>query len=627
MESQYKSKIKKLFCIAACILGCMLICVMPLISFVAFESITGCLPTINSQALKLNLLFYYGFYFLVIGIFLLISGTTGFAAAVSALLLFALGMAEYFTEMYSGHPITIHNFTALNTLNEVIGAYSFEFTDEMRKWGIITVVLALLSILLPVRVKKIFPRAAFSAVLIIAAIAMPASYFLYFIPTYTISFNKWDGALTYEDQGFMCATGLSVYYSHISKPKSYSKEKLEEICRNIRENYAAEDGSTKETKPAFAVQTPVNVLLIMNESLSELSVAGDFAVNEEYFPYLNSLYESGQADHGYLYVPVFGSGTSMTEFEVLMSDSAALLPYNINPYRDFVSAGTGSLVSSMKAAGYRTLAMHPMQGENWERDKAYANMGFDEFLDYSYYEPGAEYLGNFVSDRYDYKCLLDQINNKNAADDKLFIFNVTIQNHGGYGLDIEEAPNIRLTGELAGKYPFADRYLSLMKASDDAVRYLFESLEEIDEPTMVVIFGDHQPSVEDEFYDEIAGKPASEATPEERMMWYQTPYLIWKNYEDGNAEAGYGPEDLSAVYLSTVLLDEAGIPGSGYNTFLRMLRRAFPVIQTNAVIDRDGRLYSWEEALDPAVCPYADILNQYYMLVYDHLAAHNSDIF
>lgn len=94
------------------------------------------------------------------------------------------------------------------------------------------------------------------------------------------------------------------------------------------------------------------------------------------------------------------------------------------------------------------------------------------------------------------------VENKENPEDRLFLFNVTMQNHGGY----EETHDnfnqeVWLTGELEGKFPKTDQYLSLMKESDEALEYLISYFEECEEPTMIVLFGDHQPSVEDEFFD------------------------------------------------------------------------------------------------------------------------------
>ena len=55
-----------------------------------------------------------------------------------------------------------------------------------------------------------------------------------------------------------------------------------------------------------------------------------------------------------------------------------------------------------------------------------------------------------------------------------------------------------------GNYPRAEQFLSLMKLSDEVLGELIEYFEGVDEKTLIVFFGDHQPSLEEELFDKIA---------------------------------------------------------------------------------------------------------------------------
>lgn len=101
-----------------------------------------------------------------------------------------------------------------------------------------------------------------------------------------------------------------------------------------------------------------------------------------------------------------------------------------------------------------------------------------------------EKLRNYVSDKGNYDRLISRYEEK-APGEKLFIFNVTMQNHGGYEESFPEfQEEIEATGDVAG-YPQANRYLSLMKKSDEAFEYLIDYFSQVEEPTMIVMFGDH----------------------------------------------------------------------------------------------------------------------------------------
>ena len=130
----------------------------------------------------------------------------------------------------------------------------------------------------------------------------------------------------------------------------------------------------------------------------------------------------------------------------------ALLPANSIAYQFNVKPGTYSMVSTLKDQGYYSVAMHPYPGENWNRVECYQNMGFDAFLDQEFYE-GSEELRNYISDEADYQKLIQVVEAKENPEDKLFIFNVTMQNHGGYeGTYDNFEQEVWLTGQYEGKY-------------------------------------------------------------------------------------------------------------------------------------------------------------------------------
>ena len=72
--------------------------------------------------------------------------------------------------------------------------------------------------------------------------------------------------------------------------------------------------------------------------------------------------------------------------------------------------------------------------------------------------------------------------------------------------------------------------------------------------------------------------------------------------------------DISANYLSTLLMDAAGLPKSAYQNFLSELREKFPVITANFAIDADGNFYSSSE-----YDQLADVLEDYEIIQYYHL--------
>ena len=168
------------------------------------------------------------------------------------------------------------------------------------------------------------------------------------------------------------------------------------------------------------------------------------------------------------------------------------------------------------------------------------------------------------------------------------IFNVTMQNHGGYSVAYRNFDQqIKITN-MSTFYPQAERYLSLVKESDSAFQELVEYFSNVDEPTIICMFGDHFPSIEDEFYEELLGTSLDELTTEQEQLRYATPFVIWANYDIPEAEV----DNISANYLSTLLMQTAGLPMTQYNKYLAVLYQSLPVINTIGYIDSEAVIMS-----------------------------------
>lgn len=143
-------------------------------------------------------------------------------------------------------------------------------------------------------------------------------------------------------------------------------------------------------------------------------------------------------------------------------------------------------------------------------------------------------------------------------------------------------------------YPGLDQaaaYLTLMKYTDEALEKLITYFEEVEEPTMIVMFGDHQPALSDGTYDVLYGMDENEVEEEEREKRYITPFFIWNNY---GLQEDY-IEQMSANYLSFYVFQQAGFQPTAYQNLLMDLYQDYPVINVQGVYDAQGKYWSWEE--------------------------------
>lgn len=371
-----------------------------------------------------------------------------------------------------------------------------------------------------------------------------------------------------ERDGTAVAFLLELQYIDVDRPEEYSGEYARELLAMQKET------QTAEKRP--------NIIVIMDEAFSDLSVLGDFATNEDYMPFLHKLQEG--ADNtvtGNLYVSVKGGNTANTEFEFLTGNTMAFLPYGSIPYQQYVNGELPSLASYLAELGYATRAAHPYYASGWERETVYPLLGFEQadFIDSFAY---ARKLRKYVSDESAFSYIIDSYGEKEEGT-PLFFFEVTMQNHSGYSEDFDNfTPEITATD--CGSESL-DRYLSLIRETDRALEELIGYFSEQEEDTMIVFFGDHQPAdyVVEPLWNAL-GKNGAELTEEEQAKRYEVPFLIWANFEIEEAQ----DVEISANYLSGYALRAAGLPLSAYEQYLETLRKEVPVLSEKTLITRDG---------------------------------------
>ena len=193
----------------------------------------------------------------------------------------------------------------------------------------------------------------------------------------------------------------------------------------------------------------------------------------------------------------------------------------------------------------------------------------------------------YVTDQCDYENLIRLYEEKEEGE-PLFLFNVTMQNHSGYQMPWTNLPReVWLTGDLENHFQTVNQYLSLIYQSDQALEYLIHYFSQVEEPTMILLFGDHQPQVATNFYTDVLGiDPPTELAQKKQMV----PFFLWANYDIPEA----GGIQLSLNYLSALLMDTANLPMTGYQKFLSQLWETAPVINTVGIRDAQGQDLAWE---------------------------------
>ena len=131
------------------------------------------------------------------------------------------------------------------------------------------------------------------------------------------------------------------------------------------------------------------------------------------------------------------------------------------------------------------------------------------------------------------------------------------------------------------------------------------------------MFGEHQPNLFDDFYDSIwAGYELSDE--EKTYLKSKVPFVIWANYDIEEKEMG----EMSINQLGPTILKAAGLPLSGYQSYLESLHKDIPVISGIGIVDKDGNHF-----LSTSDTDYKNALRDYEYLQYYYLKGNKKDAF
>lgn len=596
-------------------------------------TMTECLN--NVFIYNMTYLGFLGNYLLIIILYFLVfalSGSIRLPLLIINPILFGFAVAHSYIMDFRGTPFLPMDFLSIKTAAGVANTYNYTPTYKVMTASMIFIFTIILGVKMRTpkynTLTKVISRAfagTFSSVLLILF------YFTSVFANAGVRPDFWNQTRGYHNYGFAFNFFCNTKYLYMSEPSNYNPDEIKNYVNSVVDKNNSDADSTGNddnyTKP--------NIICIMNESLSDLQVLGNLTTNEDYMPFMRSLTKN--TIKGNLYVPVIGAGTSNTEFEFLTGHTTAFLPSGSNAYMLYIKNPLASLVSTLKAQSYSAFALHPYYAVGWNRTDVYKYMGFDKFVslenimdislmreyqangsDPNYLQqrveevyPGENMLiRQYISDSYDYKLLIRDYEQRDKST-PYFAFNVTMQNHGGYTTSCVNFDESIYATSVSKNYIKANKYLSLVKASDNAFKELIEYFSTVKEPTVICMFGDHQPSVETEFICEALGVDSlSGLTPQQEQSRHITPFIIWANYDIGEQQI----DKLSANYLSSLVLKTAGVKLSEYNQYLLKLSKTLPVIDTVGYIDNENNYYKWSD-----VSPYSHLLDEYEKIQYNNI--------
>lgn len=389
----------------------------------------------------------------------------------------------------------------------------------------------------------------------------------------------------FNSKGFNYTFLFNLKKSFVRPPEGYDKKEMEKRDRVDH----GEDISVIKYNPR------PNIIWIMGEAFTDLSENPQFSFSKENDPNHNfKKLKRNSIMQGRIVTPSFGGGTGDTEFDAL----TGALTIDCAPDESFafnaIKRDVSSLPSLFNTIGYKTMAFHPGFAWFYGRQDVYPKLGFqDNFFLENIDQP--EMKGGYVSERQFSEIFrnrfLEALNN---SDEPIFSYGLDIQNHGPYfydkyGKNLPYQCNVTLSEEAANNF---GSYFLGVKDMDIMLGEVYDMIMSLDEPTIMVFYGDHLPGLgsDPSAFDEIGINLSNDDLAKE-IEFYSTPYVILANesgraflnrenveIQDGNA--------VSANYLPSIVLDMLNYNKvDNFFIYNSEMRKKLPIISRNFVFD------------------------------------------
>lgn len=322
----------------------------------------------------------------------------------------------------------------------------------------------------------------------------------------------------YLDYGFPYCFANTLLNTGISKPNNYSTELVEEIVDEVQTDASIIEIETGNVTNVLDEDEGLpNIIFIQLESFFDPLAMKDFTFSEDPIPTFRKLYE--ECSSGYLSVPSVGAGTANTEFEIISAMNLDFFGLGEYPYKTILKKSTcESVAYNLSDKGYKTHAIHNNDATFYDRNNVFSKLGFDTFTPIEYMRITETTPMGWAKDRFLVQEILQTLDSSKERD---FIYAISVQGHGEYpSYDVGLDKKITIDGiEDEERKNSFEYYVNEIAQMDDFISILLSKLKLREEKTIVVMYGDHLPSL---------------SITEEELSngdLFQTQYVIWSNYD------------------------------------------------------------------------------------------------
>ncbi|WP_239635200.1 LTA synthase family protein [Paenibacillus sp. H1-7] len=365
----------------------------------------------------------------------------------------------------------------------------------------------------------------------------------------------WDQTLNVQTNGFLLSTIMNLKFLFLNQPEGYNED-------NVR----AAISSTPPAVPAEGDVKP-NIIVVLSESFWDATQVKNITFSKDPLLFYHEMIKKYTS--GTMLSPQYGGGTANVEFEVLTGNSMRFLPQGSVPYNQYINKGVDSLASIMERQGYTSTSINPFHSWFYNSKKVYENFGFSKYISQEFMKP--DYEGPYIADR---EVANQIINTTGLTDGPDFVFANTMENHYHYYPGKFKENTIEVTGVEGEAKGLLETYAQGLLGVDDMLKRLVTHYETTKEPTIILFFGDHLPSLGDNYqaYKDIGY--LKENDPDFLNKMYRVPTLVWNNYLPEHKDE----INMSPSFIGPYLLKLAQRPGSYYTDYLYQLSQQMPIL-------------------------------------------------
>ena len=487
-----------------------------------------------------------------------------FAVLLVSALWISLGVVECVLKGFRVTPLTAVDFRIIFSVFSILDVYLNPFEIILIVAGAVALVTGLVFafLKLPKAPPVDYLRAGFACMAIGTVLWFSTILFLStgLLPTEIENLGD-----AYDDYGFVFCFSTSIFDRGISQPDTYSQEKVDTVVDELE----AENNSLEGE--AAATEVAPNIVVVQLESYFDVNYLRDYTYSQNPVPVFTGLKETCSA--GLLTVPSIGAGTANSEFEVISGMSLDYFGTGEYPYETILQSNVCESANyALKEVGYTCHAIHNHTGTFYDRNKVYANLGFDTFTSVEYMDNVQRNPLGWAKDAVLTAEVLKAMDTTPGSD---FVYTISVQAHGKYPTEvIDPQQPIAVEGiedeALRNGFTY---YINQLYETDAFVGELVEALAERDEPTVLVLFGDHLPNFT--ITEEML----------EKGNLLQTEYVIWSNFGLEKKD-----KDLQAYQLMAEVMGRLGYEG-GVLSQLHLNREENPNYQQDLEILEYDILY------------------------------------